>query len=221
MIIAFPVLLLVILLCIFLLFVFTKNDFVLLRQNISLREIFDLAAVVAVVAFLFGRVIFAVDTFSFQMFNLLRFFHLFRFPGLSTLGFFGGGALAIFFLFKNKKGLARIFDIFSIAFLPFYVFLIFFRDYPDSIIYFKFFIPFVVILLIPLFIQIHHKYILRDGCISFLLLELVSLDVLIFPLFTKDFHPLLYVLSFSQIISIPIIILSGILFFLTQKNAKS
>src|SRR3989344_825223 len=111
--------------CFFALFLFSKQDFVLLRQNISLSEIFDAAIIVFLLALLAGRIFYILDTFNFQLLHLVKFFYLTKFPGISTLGFFFGAAGGVLLLFRNKKGLRRIYDIFSISFFPLFGFFVF------------------------------------------------------------------------------------------------
>ena len=68
--------------CFFLLFLFSKQDFVLLRQNISLSEMFDAAIVIFLFAILTGRIFYVLDSFNFELLHALRFFYITRFPGI-------------------------------------------------------------------------------------------------------------------------------------------
>ena len=119
----------------FLLFVFSRHDFVLLRQNISLAQIFDLAIFVVIFAFLGGRIFFILNNFDVQLLHVLRFFHVLKFPGISSLGFALGGALTVVIFFGKKKAVGRILDIFSISFFPLYLFSVFDTKYQNNLIF--------------------------------------------------------------------------------------
>src|SRR3989344_6655980 len=143
----------------FLLFVFSRHDFVLLRQNISLAQIFDLAIFVVVFAFLGGRIFFILNNFDVQLLHVLRFFHVLKFPGISSLGFALGGALAVVIFFGKKKAVGRILDIFSIAFFPLYIFSIVSVKYQTNLIFVPIIFTVLSILLFAFFVKSHNKYI--------------------------------------------------------------
>lgn len=215
----FLVFLLVIVICLFILYILSKQDFVLLRQNISLAEIFDLAFFTILLAFISGRVFFIVNNLRFDLLNPIRFFYLVKFSGFSILGFFLGGALALFLLLRNKKGLGRIYDIFSISFTPIYIFDLVMRTLPLNL----FFIPIILFLAITLvlafFIRSHYKYIFQDGSISLMLLLIISLDTF-FAQFLSPQKQFLWSFSLSQIISILFVLLTLIGLLMIQKNSK-
>ena len=168
-------LVLVIFVCFFLLYTTSKQDFVLLRQNISLAEVFDLSIATFIIAFLFGRVLYIINDFKFELMGFLSFFHLLKFPGLSPLGFFIGAGLSIFLFFRKKKGLGRIYDIFTISFLPLYLFFVMTQSYPAKYAYLPFTFLFIYLLLFVFSIRSHQKYILKDGSISLIFLLLISI----------------------------------------------
>ncbi|HVT00791.1 MAG TPA: hypothetical protein VHE53_00985 [Patescibacteria group bacterium] len=206
-------------LCFFLLFLTSKQDFVLLRQNISLSEIFDLAAISFLIAFFFGRALFIISNFRFELVGVAKFFHLLKFPGLSPLGFFLGAALSIYLLFRNKKGLGRIYDIFSISFMPLFVLFIVDRLYPQKLFYLSPVLFIISLLIFAFFVKSHQKYILKDGSISFIFLFLIALDTLISQFFL-DSHRIIFNLSILQLLSIPLISAAVVLFIVNQKSTK-
>ncbi len=204
--------------CFFLLFLLSKQDFVLLRQNISLSEMFDAAIVVFLFALLSGRVFYILDTFNFELLHALRFFYITRFPGVSMLGFFLGGALAVRFLFRNKKGLRRIYDIFGISFLPLFAFFVLAQGHKNII----YSVVTILIILVSFvfFLRSHQKYILKDGSNALAMLGLIAIDVIVSQfLFPK--HVLFFGLSLSSILSILLLPIVGAGIYLTQKSSKT
>src|SRR3990172_2074219 len=116
--------------CFFLLYILCRQDFVLLRQNISLSQILDTAIITIAFAFITGRLLFLINNLEFSLLHVIRFLHFIKFPGVSPLGFFLGAALAVWFLMRQRKGILRIFDIFSISFLPLYSLSLILKSYP-------------------------------------------------------------------------------------------
>ncbi|HVZ66687.1 MAG TPA: hypothetical protein VG917_00315 [Patescibacteria group bacterium] len=213
------ILALTIFICFFLLFLTSKQDFVLLRQNISLNEIFDLSAISFLIAFFFGRALFIASDFKFEMIGFVKFFHLLKFPGMSPLGFFLGAGLSIYLFFRKKKGLGRIYDIFSISFFPLFILLSVDRVYPAKVYFAPFIIAVILLLIFAFFIKSHQKYILKDGSISYLFIMLISLDTLISQFFLSS-HRIILNLSILQILSIPLISSACVLLFVNQKTSK-
>jgi len=210
----------VIFLCFFLLYMFSKQDFVLLRQNISLSEIFDLSALTLITGFIFGRIFYILNVFNFQLFNILQFFHLFRFPGISNLGFFTGGAIAIYMLFRNQKGMSRIFDIFSLSFFPLFVFIILVEFIEKHSWYLLGAVLTISVISFIFFIKSHSRYILRDGGISIIFYIYLALITLISQFLLKNGYMIFLHLDFSQIISIPIVIASCVALYFNQKGKE-
>src|SRR3989344_1892152 len=194
----------------------STDCFLLLRQNISLAQIFDLALISFVLAFFLGRFFFIINTLQFELIHAIKFFHLIKFPGLSSLGFFLGGSIALFLLFRKRKGIARIYDIFVISFLPVYSFNIIFRDYSE--IYIKILLVLLSILIIYFFLRSHYKYIFHDGSIALIFLLLISIDSFIYQLLTSQKQSIFLSLSFIQILSVPLIFVFGIWFLINQKK---
>jgi len=207
--------------CFFLLYILCRQDFVLLRQNISLSQILDTAAIAITFAFITGRLLFLINNSELSLLHIIRFFHFVKFPGISPLGFFVGGVFALWFLMRDKKGILRIFDIFSISFLPFYLLSLILRSYPPQI---AIFLPAIAtIFLLALFIfflKSHYMYILRDGSISLMLLLIVSIDTLLYEYLNMDRFIILFDLSPGQLLGIIFAASSIVFLFINQRKLK-
>ena len=211
----------ILIVCFFLLYILCRQDFVLLRQNISLSQILDMAAIAITFAFITGRLLFLINNSEFSLLHTIRFFHFVKFPGISPLGFSLGGVFALWFLMRNKKGILRIFDIFSISFLPLYLFSLILRSYPSQI---AIFLPAIAtIFLLALFIfflKSHFMYILRDGTISLMLLLIVSVDTLLYEYLNMDRFIILFDLSPGQLLGIIFAASSIVFLFINQRKLK-
>lgn len=101
----------------FSLFLFVKEDFLFLRKNISLDELFSLSFIIFFIALFFSRFIFVIENFKATYISPLVFFALPYFPGLSFSGGLISGFISLF-LIANKKNYPRkrINDIFLLSF---------------------------------------------------------------------------------------------------------
>ncbi len=187
-------------LCFFLLYIFSKHDFVLLRQNISLSQIFDAASVSLVSAFIFGRVLYVVNNFKSELLSVLRFFHIVKYPGISMFGFMAGAALCFYLIFMKKKGIGRIGDIFAVSFYPLFAFGILFEGSIKPsilpILFFIFSIPYYIFL-----IRCHQKYVLRDGNVSFLFFLILCVQTFLFQYFSVSKNAIFSSFTLLEIIS--------------------
>ena len=105
-------------LSLFILYAVSRHDFVLLRQSISLRQVYDNVFISLLVFFIVARAGFALVSNSIQLINPLRFFYLTKYWGIIPyLGFFGM-IVALLLLFRKKKNKLRILDIYFISFSP-------------------------------------------------------------------------------------------------------
>lgn len=113
---------LILLLC-FIIFLFylhiaAKEDFVLIRKNISLENLFDISFLTGFAALFGARLFYVLFNPSTQYLNPLVFFGLPYFPGLSVSGGIIGACVFLFFYGRrNRLPTSRIADFFSIAFL--------------------------------------------------------------------------------------------------------
>lgn len=115
-------LILVLLVCFFIflfpLYLLVKDDFVLIRKDVTTEKVFNIAFV-AFAASVFGaRLLYVFLNPSSNFLNPLVFLLFPYFPGLSLVGGVVGGALFLLLLSRSKKLPAgRLFDFFSISFL--------------------------------------------------------------------------------------------------------
>ena len=106
-------LILVILLCFFIflfaLFVLTRDDFVLIRKDVTLDVVFNISFVAFAVSLTSSRILYVILNPSSDFLNPLVFLLFPYFPGLSLLGAVAGKQL--------KLPIGRLIDYFSISFL--------------------------------------------------------------------------------------------------------
>lgn len=93
-----------------------KDDYVLIRKNISTENLFDIAFLVGVGSIIISRLVyFLLHPISNQNIFLLIFSLK---GGFSLLGGFLGGVLLLYFIAKYQKiPLGRLFDFFALSFL--------------------------------------------------------------------------------------------------------
>lgn len=113
---------LVILFCFFIflfaLYLLTRDDFVLIRKDITLDIGFNIAFITFAVSVLSARILYVILNPSSDYLNPLVFLLFPYYPGLSLLGGVGGGVLFLVFTSKQLKfPMGRLIDFFSISFL--------------------------------------------------------------------------------------------------------
>lgn len=202
-------LLIVMITCLFILYVLSKNDFVLLRKNVTLFSIFDTVFLFMFVGFIFGRAFYILTAQNLPLLHALRFFYIIRFPGFSMLGLFLGGLLSLYVQPLDKKAFPRLCDIFCISFFPLFLLSII----ADGNVVFWFMrVALLITGLITLiiFFQIHKNYMLADGSIAFLTIIIlssyyISLDFIHKPKF------LFFLFSPFQIVVVLLFIISSLL----------
>lgn len=100
----------------FCLYFFAHDDFVLLRRDISLDQLFNIGIVASLVSLLSARLFFAFFHPSSNFLNPLYFLLFPYFPGLSFLGAVLGAALFLLTVFRSKKmPTGRLADLFSLC----------------------------------------------------------------------------------------------------------
>ncbi len=116
MISIFVLLLLSFLIFLFVVFALTKDDFILIRKNISTEQIFNIAFLVGFAALFSARAVFVISHFTPHYYNPLVFLLFPYFPGLSLLGAVFGGTFCIALYARfHKIPTLRVLDFFSIA----------------------------------------------------------------------------------------------------------
>lgn len=110
----------VLLICFFIflfcLYYVSRDDFLLIRRDISEDSVFNIAFLLAGVSLFSSRLLWAILNPSSNFFNPLYFLLFPYFPGLSLLGGVIGGGLFLYTIFKVKKMPAgRLLDLFVIS----------------------------------------------------------------------------------------------------------
>lgn len=103
-------------LSLFCLYLLAHDDLVLLRKNISVEQIFDIAFVMLIVGVLFSRFLYVILHFDPKFLNPFVFLLFPYYPGLSLLGgILGGSGYIAVFSKMRKMPMGRLFDFFSFA----------------------------------------------------------------------------------------------------------
>src|SRR5205085_1816494 len=92
-----------------------KDDYVFIRKNVSLEQIFDIAFLVLGASFFFARFFYLLFHFDYHQNPFILFFT----PGKGSFSFFGlvvGSITTLYLIGKYKKiPLGRLFDFFTLA----------------------------------------------------------------------------------------------------------
>ncbi len=112
----------ILLLCFFaflyILYYLSREDFVIIRRDISIERVFSLAFLTSLVSLFFARLFFVLANPEPKLINPLGFFALPYHPGLSLIGGIGGGALFIFLYCRYKAiPIGKMVDLFSLSIL--------------------------------------------------------------------------------------------------------
>ncbi|MCL5970618.1 MAG: prolipoprotein diacylglyceryl transferase [Patescibacteria group bacterium] len=126
----------------FLVFALSNDDFVLLRKNVSLEDLFNLAILTSFFGLFSARLLYVILNPNMKFLNPFVFLLFPYFPGLSLAGgVIGGSFFALFLALRNKMPGARVLDIFSISFLGSFVFSFFIKFLDILIFQKKVFLP--------------------------------------------------------------------------------
>lgn len=108
--------------CLFI-FLFTvyalgREDFIILRKNVLMEQLFNLSFLTLLVGLLSARIFYIIFNFDPKFIHPMTFFLFFYFPGLSLVGgALGGTIFTIGYCSLRHLPARRIFDIFSLSFL--------------------------------------------------------------------------------------------------------
>src|SRR5258708_3079881 len=205
----------------FCLHLFSKDDFVLLRKNVTLEQIFNYAFLGMLISLFFARVFYVLFHPALQYLNPLIFLIFIYFPGLSLTGSVVGMCVFLFFLSQKKKiPRGRVYDIFSLAFLPALVSNIILQQLFNEIITKKF--SFILLLLACVFLVFFIVFSLlfqkdkaKDGSISILTMIIFSLAFLVEGIIAApDKKSLLFN---KDVIILVLLFLTNIILFMKQK----
>jgi hypothetical protein len=201
--------------CLFILYAVSRHDFVLIRQSISLRQIFDNAFISIFVAFVIARIFYAFYAFTFEILNPLRFFYLTKYWGVVPYAGFAAFLLSLYLLFRNKKNKRRIFDIYFLSFSPIMLLDILLKPSFGINIFLKTVAIIVLIAFYVWFIKIHNKFTTKDGFITLLIIITYSMSSLALSFSTMG---VLTKIAWFQIVLIVVTLISFLLLYLVQKD---
>src|SRR3990167_7392925 len=87
----------------FSLFMLSHDDFVLLRKNVSMDKVFNIAFITALISLLFSRIFYVASNPEPVFFSPLGFMVFPYFPGLSVVGGVIGSLIYAIILSRNKE----------------------------------------------------------------------------------------------------------------------
>ena len=176
-------------------FILGKDDFILLRKNVTLEHLFNLTFLTLIIGLIFARIFYVFENLSPRFLQPLVLFLFPYFPGLSLSGAIIGSISFIAFRTQRRRvPFGRIFDIFSVAFSFVYpigyvlvslVSLILTKKF-----YYQFpigFIAFALLFIFSFWLFAKNRY--QDGSIGFISLCLFSLINMALYVFPKNFTP--------------------------------
>lgn len=203
----------------FCLYKLVKDDYLLIRKNVSPEQIFDIAFMTFFISIICARLLYLVLHHASGS-NLIILFFSPKVNGLSLVGSSIGGIFSLYVMSKSKRvPLGRLFDFFSLSFLvslpPGYLIsALFVRGFPLLLSMWNaaFYLIIMVIFLKLLYPKIMNRS-LKDGIVSLLFLLLFSFVSLVDSLFPNrkliasfDIEKLLLVLLFIMSIVILVFI---------------
>lgn len=203
-------------LSLFTLYVLVRHDFVLARKSLLLKEIFD-TTFFAYIAFLVsGRVFYILGEPRFDYIHIIKFFYIFKFPGISFLaGLFGFGIVA-YIVFSRKKILARIFDIYSLSLYPLFIWALATSYSGGYFLYFNILIFLLSCVFLGIGFYSYKNYTLKDGSVMLLFLCLVSIFTIVSG-FANNSRVFFSFFSTSQVVSI-VVFFTCSFFLLTSEG---
>lgn len=211
----------------FCLYYLIKDDFVLLRKDISAERVFNLAILVSLGTLFFARFGYAVLNPSANFLNLFVFFLFPYFPGLSLVSGVVGGSM-IFFLISDFKKMptGHLFDLFSISFLsafPIGLFGYFLLSRVHLLSLKPILIFLIAVLMFVFFIKVllpkKHKNKFQDGSVGFMFLALFSL-ILFVESITGVFK-VVNVLKIEELVVLVATFLISLILLIKQENLLS
>ncbi len=202
-------------LSLFILYMLVRHDFVLARKSLLLQEIFDTTFFAYLSFLVFGRISYILGEEKFGYFQFIKFFHLIRFPGVLFIGGIAGFGLIIYFIFRKKKILARIFDIYSIALYPIFLFALLTSSQTGYFIYFNIMIFLLSAIFLGLGIYSYKNYTLKDGTVAYLFVCLVSIFTIVSE-FTQSSRPIFTFFTIPQVFAIGIFLTSSVLLLIHE-----
>lgn len=198
----------------FILYILSKNDFLFLRKNITIHNMFDTMFLSLIGFFVIARFFYVFGGLRSDLYNLIPFLHILRYPGMLYLGGVLGFGLISYLRFHKKKIVPHILDIYSLSLYPLFLLSLFFSEMSGNFLYFNGFILALSILFFSIGIYSSRNITLKDGTISLLFLCLVCVFTIIneFAQGTK----ILYTFTITQIIAVVLFLLSSTLILIQE-----
>lgn len=204
-------------LSLFVLYAVSRHDFVLLRQSISLRQVYDNVFISLFVFFIVSRLFYALYIQKIQLLNPLNFFYLTKYWGILPYAGLGGVILSLLFLFRKKKNKFRILDIYFISFSPIILLDVLLYSNHGILLLIKIISVLVMLAFYGWFIKIHNKFSTKDGFITCMTIITYTLVTLAFSLAINGIFSQKY-LWFNASLVIALMA-SSILLIFVQKDA--
>lgn len=167
-----------------------KDDFMLLRKNVTLEHLFNITFMFTVFGLFIGRIGYIIEHPSTDYINPLVFLLFPYFPGISLSFALAGVATFIWWNTKRKKlPFGRMFDVYTLAFLPVFAVGMFIEGIV-AIIFKQQFLPLIIgaVVVCILSILCYHffqKNKFQDGNIGFLGLSIFAFIHLIMRIFQR------------------------------------
>lgn len=210
----------------FCLHILAREDWTLIRKNVSMEQLFNGAIGVLFSGLLMARMVYILMHPNVAYFNILVFLLFPYFPGLSLMGGVLGGILFLFVWSKLRKfPFERIFDLFALAFfcaIPVGLLGSIFlknRSYPFSVIYVEMGIYFLLFLVLVKFM--YYRIIrgrIKDGVTGYLSLSIFSFTVLIISFFS--FNKMQTVVTTERIMALIFFISAFFMLIKLRRNDK-
>jgi len=211
---AFLIGLLLLVICYFILYTLSRQDFVLMRKDIMTEKMFDYSFIYIAGGIIVSRIFYITEQNKFALFQPLAFLHIFKNPGLSVIGFFLGGGIILIALAWKKKVASRVVDIFYLASFP--LFLVAILQTPGLSLYVRLGVVMFSIFLFLVLTKLLRDYQLKDGSTSLLILIAVS-SFYIVASFFAPYDRIIFNLSLFQIINAIIFLVSSIILLRVEK----
>lgn len=200
----------------FILYSLSRNDFVLMRKNISVTKMFNYTFCFFILGFIIGRLLFILDTQNYSYLSPLIFFHLLKFHGISVLGIFLSAAIIYFLFIQDKVVIKRVLDIIYLSFLPLFSLNLLTASY-TNIVFIKIVLFISTLLLLGALVILHKDYTVKDGSIALILLIMFSCFYFVVDFLTHD-KPAIIFLTLTQIISLFMLVSCGVLLVLNENE---
>lgn len=206
----------------FTLYILTHDDFVMLRKNVTVEQIFNIAILTGFVSLLFARIFFVAFHFNHGFLNPLVFFLFWYFPGLSLAGgIIGGAGFLLYYTTSRKLPAVRLFDFFAfslVAVLPFVSFITFlFAHSKARMTYLIIFILYAIVFLFFCFFFLpkYRKATIKEGSLGLFALFFVCIVSIVSEFLQKN-SKLFSVFTIESFLFIGMIVVIG--FFLLKRE---